>query len=68
MSDSNYFLMEARPQITAFVAPSGDLQINVTQIKDGQDKVEFTSIELPLECAQPLAEAILRIAKASIER
>lgn len=64
MNDSNDFFIEARPSVSVFVAENGNLQINVTRINEREDKVEFNSVELPLECVQQVAEAMLRIAKA----
>lgn len=63
MSGQNDFYMEATPRISVFVAENGNLQINVTQMDDQGEKVEFNSVELPRNCVQPVAEAMLRLAQ-----
>ncbi|NRR28872.1 hypothetical protein HSX11_01615 [Oxalobacteraceae bacterium] len=61
--ETNDFFMEARPQISVFVAENGNLQIDVSQMNGSADRVEFNSVEIPPDCVQQVAEAMLRIVK-----
>lgn len=65
MADTtNDFFIDAQPQVSVFIGENGNLQINVTQMNDAAEKIEFNSVELPMNLVEQIAQAMLRISNA----
>lgn len=58
------FIIEARPRITVFPTPDGDVRISTLSINEDRERVEVEGILIPQECIAQVAAALQRIVNA----
>lgn len=63
-SSEHDFIIEARPRITVFPTPDGDVRISTLSMNEERERVEAESIFIPRECIADVAAALQRIVGA----
>ncbi|WP_331693515.1 hypothetical protein [Pandoraea sputorum] len=56
-------LIEARPEIQVFLAKNGQISITSKTFSESSEAVETDIVSIPLDCAEDVAKALVRIAQ-----
>lgn len=57
-------VLEARPEIQVFVAKNERISIVVHEIREDMDGVTSDVVQIPIDCAQQVGEALIKIAES----
>ncbi|MGT2429271.1 hypothetical protein ACU4HD_12090 [Cupriavidus basilensis] len=56
-------VIEARPEIQVFVAKNEKVSISVTGVRESRMETEQEIVQIPLDCAEQVGNALINIAK-----